>query len=85
MEMMIHPKYEEEELTDADEGIPLSQSLVIQRLLLTPRQEDQSQTHKIFHTRCIVNQRVCDVIIDGGNGENVVSKEMVSEKKNIDF
>jgi hypothetical protein len=34
------PKYEEEELADADEGIPLSRSLVIQRLLLTPRQED---------------------------------------------
>jgi hypothetical protein len=71
------PEYEEEELVDADEGISLSLSLVIQRLLLTPWQEDQSQRHKIFRTRCTVNQRVCDVIIDGGSGENVVSKEMV--------
>ena len=30
-------EYEEEELADADEEIPLSRSLVIQRLLLTPR------------------------------------------------
>ncbi|XP_059429202.1 uncharacterized protein LOC132163019 [Corylus avellana] len=73
------PEYEEEELADADEGIPLFRSLVIQRLLLTPRQEDQSQRHKIFRTRCTVNQRVCDVIIDSGSGENVVSKEMVSK------
>ncbi len=64
-------------MVDDDEGIQLSRSLVIQRLLLTPRQEDQSQRHKIFRTRCTVNQRVCDVIIDGGSGENVVSKEMV--------
>jgi len=64
-------------LADADEGIPLSRSLVIQCLLLTLRQEDQSQRHKVFRTRCTVNQRVCDVIIDGGSGENVVSKEMV--------
>jgi hypothetical protein len=71
------PEYEEDELADADEGIPLSRSLVIQRLLLTSRQEDQSQWHKIFRTRCTVNQRVCDVIIDSGSGENVVSKEMV--------
>jgi len=68
------PEYEEEELADGDEGIPLSRSLVIQRLLLTLRQEDQSQRHKIFFTRCIVNQRVCNVIIDGGSGESVVSK-----------
>jgi len=73
------PEYEEEELADADEGVPLSRSLVIQRLALTPRQEDQSQRHKIFRTRYIVNQRICDMIIDGGSGENVASKEMVSK------
>jgi hypothetical protein len=72
-------EYKEEELANADEGIPLSQSLVIQCLLLTSRQEDQSQRHKIFRTRCTVNQRVCDVIIDGGSEENVMSKEMVSK------
>jgi hypothetical protein len=73
------PEYEEEELADANQGIPLSPPLVIQRLLLTLRQEDQSQRHKIFRTHYTVNQRVCDVIIDGGSGENVVSKEMVSK------
>ena len=31
------PGYEENELADTDEGIPLFRSLVIQRLLLTPR------------------------------------------------
>jgi hypothetical protein len=55
-------EYKEKELADTDEGIPLSRSLVIQHLLLTPRQEDQSQRHKIFRTRCTVNRRVCDVV-----------------------
>jgi hypothetical protein len=68
------PDYEEEP-ADADEGILLS--LVIQRLMLTPRKEEQTQRNNIFRTRCTVNQRVCDVIIDGGSGENVVSEAMV--------
>ena len=46
---------EENELASVDEGIPLSQFFVIQCLLLTPREEDQFQSHKIFCTRCIVN------------------------------
>jgi hypothetical protein len=70
---------EENELVGVDEAIPLSRFLVIQRLLLTSREDDQSQSHKIFCTRYTVNQKVCDVIIDGGSKENVVSKEMVSK------
>jgi hypothetical protein len=33
----------EEESANADEGVPLSQSLVIQRLLLTPIREEHPQ------------------------------------------
>lgn len=40
---------------------------------------DQSQRLMIFHTRCTVEHRVCDVIIDGNSGENMVSNEMVSK------
>jgi hypothetical protein len=70
---------EEKELAGVDEAIPLSRFLVIQRLLLTSREDDQSQSHKILCTRYTVNLKVCDVIIDGGSKENVVSKEMVSK------
>jgi hypothetical protein len=65
--------------TFADEGVLLSRSLVIRRVLLVPGQENQAQRHNIFRTRCTVNQRVCDIIIDGGSGENIVSKSMVSK------
>ncbi|XP_034888842.1 uncharacterized protein [Populus alba] len=71
--------YEEQEITGGDEGELLSHSLVVQQLLLTPKQEEPSQRHKIFRTRCTVNKRVCDIIIDSGSSENIVSKIMVTK------
>ena len=71
--------YEEQEITGGDEGELLSHSLVVQRLLLTPKQEEPSQRHKIFRTRCTVNKRVCDIIIDSGSSENIMSKIMVTK------
>lgn len=55
--------YEEEELANTNDGVMLSRSLVIQRLLLTPRQNEQSQRHNIFRTYCIVHQKVCELMV----------------------
>jgi hypothetical protein len=71
--------YEEEEIIGGDEGELLSHSLVVQRLLFTPKREEPSQRHKIFRTRCTVNKMVCDIIIDSGSSENIVSKVMVTK------
>jgi len=71
--------YEEEEVTGGDEGELLSRSLVVQRLLLAPKQKEPSQRHNIFRTRCTVNKRVCDIIIDSGSSENIISKAMVTK------
>jgi hypothetical protein len=71
--------YDENEIIRGDDGELLSRSLVVRRLLLTPKQTDQSQRHNIFRTRCTVNRKVCDVIIDSGNSENIVSKNMVAK------
>lgn len=71
--------YEEEEVTGGDEGELLSRSLVVQRLLLAPKQNEPSQRHNIFRTRCTVNKRVCDIIIDSGSSENIISKAMVTK------
>jgi hypothetical protein len=68
----------EEELTYADQG----ESLVIRRLLRSTYAEDDWLRNKIFHTKCTSNGKVCDVIIDGGSCENVVSTTMV-EKLNL--
>jgi len=71
--------YDENEIIRGDDGELPSRSLVVRRLLLAPKQTDQSQRHNIFHTRCTVNQKVCDVIIDSGNSGNIVSKNMVAK------
>ncbi|XP_048134036.1 uncharacterized protein LOC115730707 [Rhodamnia argentea] len=49
---------------------------VVRRLLLAPRIED-TQRNQLFRARCTVNGKVCDVIIDSGSCENIVSKALV--------
>lgn len=58
---------------EADEKERLS--CVLQRILLTPKTEQHPQRHSLFHTRCTVNGKVCNVI--SGNSENVVSLKLV--------
>lgn len=43
--------------------------------MLAPKQEDQTQCHQLFRTRCTINNRIFGVIIDSGNCENIVRKE----------
>ncbi|XP_057479195.1 uncharacterized protein LOC130766548 [Actinidia eriantha] len=73
----VENMFEEDPLawTYGDEG----QSLVVRHLLYSPRREVDAQRHNIFKTRCTVNGRVCDVIIDGGSSENIVSRTMVEK------
>ena len=51
---------------------------IVQQLLLAPKKPDDSQRHKIFRTRCTIHNKVCNVIIDNDNSENVVSKALVN-------
>lgn len=63
------------ELVDEDQGEHLL--CIVQKILLTTRSNHSGQRHSIFLTKCTINKRVCDVIIDGGNSENIVSKALV--------
>ena len=67
---------EETELIEADDGERVS--CVIQRVLITPKEEKNPQHHCLFKTRCTINGMVCDVIIDSGNSENFVAKKLVT-------
>ena len=49
---------------------------VVRRLLLGPRIED-TQRNQLSRARCTINSRVCDIIIDSGNCENIISKALV--------
>ncbi|XP_020259159.1 uncharacterized protein LOC109835598 [Asparagus officinalis] len=60
-----------------DDGEQLS--CVVRRLLLAPKAEEPPQRHNIFRTRCTVQQKICDVIIDSGSSENIVSRRMVEK------
>ena len=54
--------------------------LVIRRMLgqvLKPF--DESQRENIFHSRCLINDRLCSLIVDGGSGANVASTRVVDK------
>ncbi|XP_027348787.1 uncharacterized protein LOC113860563, partial [Abrus precatorius] len=74
---------EEEENEDVEEEVektPEGDLLMIRRLLgsqLKPLEE--SQRENIFHTRCLINGKLCMVIIDGGSCTNVASSRLVSK------
>ncbi|XP_028556538.1 uncharacterized protein LOC110116452 [Dendrobium catenatum] len=58
-----------------DEGDPLV--CVLEKILLAPRQQGNSQRHAIFRTKCTISGKVCDLLIDSGCTENVVSRAVV--------
>ena len=43
------------------------------------KEDDKVQQENIFHTRCYMQNKVCNVIIDGGSCTNVDSTTMVDK------
>ena len=73
---------EEEEESEyvEEEETPEGDLLMIRRLLGGQlKHEEESQRESIFHTRCLINGKVCMVIIDGGSCTNVASARLVSK------
>lgn len=42
-------------------------------------EEDKGRQHNLFHTCCLVNAKVCRVIIDSSSCNNIASTEMVEK------
>ena len=40
---------------------------------------DGSQREKIFHTRCLINDKLCSLIVDGESCANVASTRVVEK------
>ncbi|KAG5534031.1 hypothetical protein RHGRI_022247 [Rhododendron griersonianum] len=77
------PVYDEEicEEIGGDDEEEEGYALMIKKTLLTPKDasnEDWLRTN-IFYTTCNVGGRVCNMIIDSGSCENVVSQEVVDK------
>ncbi|GJZ15207.1 transposon ty3-I gag-pol polyprotein [Tanacetum coccineum] len=54
---------------------------IVQRTLCSPKVSDSSQRNKILQTKCLVNEKICSIIIDEGSCENLMSKELVKAFK----
>ncbi|XP_028549531.1 uncharacterized protein LOC114579365 [Dendrobium catenatum] len=72
----------EDEAQDGDsEDVPADEGeavvCVLEKLLLAPRQALSSQRHSIFKTRCTIGGKICDLLIDNGCTENVISRAVV--------
>ena len=63
--------------TKGEEGL----MLVTRKTLLTPKfkAEKEGLRGNIFCTTCSIQNRVCNLIIDGGSCENTVSQEVVDK------
>ena len=47
--------------------------------MLCPKCNDDTQRHKLFHTRCTMQGSLCDLIIDGRSHENIISMDVVEK------
>ncbi|XP_024016190.1 uncharacterized protein LOC112089673 [Eutrema salsugineum] len=72
---------QEDESNDLEEEVeyPDTGELLVTRRVLSVlvHPEETAQRENIFHTRCTVKNKVCNLIIDGGSCTNVASKYMV--------
>ncbi|XP_020679500.1 uncharacterized protein LOC110097468 [Dendrobium catenatum] len=50
---------------------------VMEKMLLAPRTPVDTQRHKLFRTKCTINDKVCELVIDSGCTENIISKAAV--------
>jgi len=53
--------------------------LVLRRVSNGQKGAKDKQRETIFHTRCMVQDKVCPLIIDGGSCANVVSLSMIKK------
>ena len=54
---------------------------VVQRLLCSTPQPDNTQRKKIFESKCTVNGKVCKLVIDNCSCENLISQSLVNHLK----
>ncbi|RDX76586.1 hypothetical protein CR513_43404, partial [Mucuna pruriens] len=74
-----------EDCSDVEVAKPIDEVVLVTRhaLSIQPKEyRDMEQREHIFYTRCLVQEKVCSMIIDGGSCTNVASIILV-EKLNL--
>ena len=67
---------QEEKNLEVEEGMAL---MMRQSFLQVPHAQEPAQRKNLFRTRIKCKERVCNLLIDSGSTENLVSKEMVQK------
>jgi hypothetical protein len=76
-DVFCDPEEEEEYGVDDD----YEQTYMVRKLMLAPKQEDQSQRNKLFRTRCNIHSRTFNLIIDSGSQENIIGRAVVEKAR----
>ncbi|XP_031398494.1 uncharacterized protein LOC116209072 [Punica granatum] len=74
-DVFCDPEEEEEYSGDDD----YEQTYMVRKLMLAPKQEDQSQRNKLFRTRCNIHSHTFNLIIDSGSQENITGRAVVEK------
>jgi len=71
-----------ETIEEVEEGPDEGELLVVRKVLSgLASQREIEQREAIFHSRCTIGGKVCDLIIDGGSCTNVASQSTVAKLK----
>ncbi|PKU79630.1 putative mitochondrial protein [Dendrobium catenatum] len=68
-------KDDETEDVCGDMGEPLV--CILEKLLLAPRHAVPTQRNALFRTKCTIQGKVCELLVDSGCTENVISRSVV--------
>jgi len=76
------PRYDEETETEESEKIQPDEGdnncFISRRVLsVAATKEDNNQRHNLFHTRGIIKDKLCSIIVDNGSCNNIASQELV--------
>lgn len=66
------------EFVEGDNNEPIV--CIVEHLLFID-QQDKGERHSLFRTRCTIQQKVCNVIVDSGSCENIIVSSVVKAFK----
>ena len=85
VEEELEPVYDDydEELEEVDVHPAQGESLVVRRVMTTTVKDEEEDWRRrsIFRTCVVCGDKLCDLVIDGGSMENIISKEAVEKLK----
>ncbi|KAJ9557269.1 hypothetical protein OSB04_011883 [Centaurea solstitialis] len=70
---------DENELKAVESGDEREALVTMRALNIQVKEEDDQQRHNIFHTRCLIQDKVCMLIIDSGSCTNCASSYLIEK------